>query len=164
MNRSLHVNAPMELIWSIGNHGASAAVAELAAIAFDPEFGEAWNAMQIAGIAHDKSGWLNLAHAPDNALVAFALNRQAADEVELLLCAIHPRIRRRGVGRQLLENLCRISHMRGARRVFLEVRATNDPALLLYQSCGFVPCGIRPGYYRSVSGEKINAITLERAL
>jgi ribosomal-protein-alanine N-acetyltransferase len=36
----------------------------------------------------------------------------------------------------------------GAKRVFLEVRASNKPALSLYYSVGFALHSLRKGYYR----------------
>lgn len=152
------------IIWSIGGGEDSAAVARLAAVAFDPCFREAWNESQIAAIAATSSGWLELGHAVDGELLAFALNRQITDEAELLLCAIHPRARRQGIGRDLIEKTIASSRKRAISRIFLEVRASNVAAQQLYHACGFVACGKRPGYYRSVSGEMIDAITLERSL
>jgi ribosomal-protein-alanine N-acetyltransferase len=38
--------------------------------------------------------------------------------------------------------------------IFLEVRPSNRPALLLYQSLGFAEVGIRRGYYQAVGGRE----------
>lgn len=153
-----------EFIWSAGHLADSRAVADLAAAAFDPHFREAWVESQIAGIMKDKGGWMNLARTPEGELAAFALNRQTVDEVELLLCATHPEFRQLGLGRRLIKNLCASSRARGGKRIYLEVRATNHIARKLYHSCGFIPCGVRPAYYHSLSGETVDAITLEYRL
>lgn len=151
------------LTWGEGGARDVPSIARLAAAAFDPGFREAWSEAQIAGMVADPAGWLDVGRntavsgAP---VLAFALSRAILDEVELLLFAICPGARRLGLGRTLVAQVCESSRRRGARRVFLEVRASNTPARTLYQSVGFMPSGHRPGYYRSVSGDSIDAITL----
>jgi [ribosomal protein S18]-alanine N-acetyltransferase len=53
-----------------------------------------------------------------------------------------------GVGTALLADLLAEAARRGARRVLLEVAVDNEPARRLYQRYGFVPVGIRRGYYQ----------------
>lgn len=69
-------------------------------------------------------------------------------EAELLNLAVHPLARRRGVGRALVEAA-------GARRAWLEVRASNEGAICFYQSLGFHVCGIRHRYYRDPQDDAI---------
>uniref|UniRef100_UPI00157518D9 GNAT family N-acetyltransferase n=1 Tax=Sphingomonas bacterium TaxID=1895847 RepID=UPI00157518D9 len=68
---------------------------------FDPRFGEAWTRGQCLGVLAMPGVRLLLAHADDEP-AGFALSRQVLDEVELLLIAVAPAQRRRGVGRALL--------------------------------------------------------------
>lgn len=78
----------------------------------------------------------------DGAVAGFAVWQQLTeDEVELLNLAVHPRARRHGVGRALVEAA-------GGRRAWLEVRASNQGAILFYRSLGFRVCGVRRRYYR----------------
>ena len=46
---------------------------------------------------------------------------------------------------------------------FLEVRPSNRPAILLYESLGFEPVGLRRGYYQAVGGRE-DAIVYRRDL
>lgn len=62
-------------------------------------------------------------------------------EAELLNLAVRPQARRRGLGRALLALL-------GGRKVWLEVRASNESAIRFYESQGFRICGRRRNYYR----------------
>jgi ribosomal-protein-alanine N-acetyltransferase len=62
-------------------------------------------------------------------------------EAELLNLAVRPEARRRGVGRALLALL-------GGRKVWLEVRASNEAAIRFYESQGFRVYGLRKAYYR----------------
>jgi [ribosomal protein S18]-alanine N-acetyltransferase len=141
--------------------------------AFDPAYGEAWNRRQVAdalatpgthALVADASGAL----IPEGANVApdpagFVLTRHVLDEEELLLIAVTPEARRRGVGAALIEHLFTVARTRGTARVFLEMRRGN-PAIHLYHKFGFEPIGERRNYYRMVNGERIDAITFARSI
>jgi ribosomal-protein-alanine N-acetyltransferase len=152
-----------DLRWSRAGATGSGAAAELASGAFDPLFREAWTESQIANLLQAGNGWLDLGHVGQE-LVVFALNRQVLDEVELLLCAVAPGWRGRGIGRQMMEQVAESARSRGASRLFLEVREGNEAAIALYRSVGFRIEGRRPGYYRTVLGNSIDAITLAMSI
>ncbi|MCU0635114.1 MAG: ribosomal protein S18-alanine N-acetyltransferase [Gemmatimonadaceae bacterium] len=71
----------------------------------------------------------------------------AADEAEIANIAVAPAHRGHGLGRRLLDAALAEARDRGVRTVFLEVRPSNAPALLLYRSAGFVEVGRRRRYY-----------------
>lgn len=145
--------------------------------AFDPAYGEAWNRRQVAdalvmpsthalvvdatgAIIPDGSGQAG-APAPDPA--GFVLTRHVLDEEELLLIAVTPGARQRGVGAALIEHLFTAARARGTAHVFLEMRRGN-PAIHLYRKFGFEPIGERRNYYRMANGERIDAITFGRSI
>lgn len=70
------------------------------------------------------------------------------DEGELANLAVDPSCQGRGLGRRLLDRLLADAAGEGVRRVFLEVRESNAPALALYRRRGFSVVGRRPDYYR----------------
>ncbi len=70
-------------------------------------------------------------------------------EGEVYRLAVLPAVRRRGLGRLLLRAGLSALYAAGVRRVFLDVRAGNGPAIRLYENCGFLPYGRRAGYYRA---------------
>jgi len=70
-----------------------------------------------------------------------------SDEMHINNVAVKPRWRRRGIAAALLAAALEHGRARGARRAFLEVRASNLGALALYQQFGFQPAGLRQGYY-----------------
>lgn len=74
-----------------------------------------------------------------------------ASEVELLNLAVHPQWRRQGVATALLAAMTQ--HLPAD--IFLEVRAANEGARLLYARAGFTEVGRRPGYYRDPPDEAI---------
>lgn len=135
--------------------------------AFDPAFGEAWNRRQVEDalllgnchhlLAGDDGEAPAADLAPDD-VAGFTLSRHGFEEEELLLFAVAPRFRRRGIGRRLLERFAIEARARGARHLLLEMRRGND-AESLYLAHGFRPIGLRPNYYRTLSGARIDAIT-----
>jgi ribosomal-protein-alanine N-acetyltransferase len=72
--------------------------------------------------------------------------RYLADELHVTTLAVRPERRRRGHARALLE--AALGAFPEARRVHLEVRPSNVPAISLYESLGFVTTGRRRRYYR----------------
>ncbi|WP_197426271.1 GNAT family N-acetyltransferase [Erythrobacter sp. CCH5-A1] len=140
--------------------------------AFDPAYGEAWNRRQVAdalampsthALVVDAVGALIPDGPGEAAPAGFVLTRHVLDEEELLLIAVMPGARRRGVGAALIEHLFAIARTRGTARVFLEMRRGN-PAIHLYHKFGFEPIGERRNYYRMASGERIDAITFARSI
>jgi ribosomal-protein-alanine N-acetyltransferase len=107
---------------------------------------------------------LMLARAPGRpGTIGFSLFRTVVDESELLLLAVLPDYRRRGVGTQLLEDFLERARNDGVARVHLEVRDGN-PAVAMYRSSGFLPIGRRRNYYHAADGTRFDAITLSTQL
>lgn len=73
---------------------------------------------------------------------------QGSPDADIQTIAIAEAARGRGRGRALLHALLEGARDRGAREVFLEVRADNPVAAGLYGSEGFVEVGRRPRYYQ----------------
>ena len=69
-------------------------------------------------------------------------------DADIQTIAIAEAFRGRGSGRELLGMLLDEASARGAREVFLEVRADNPVAQNLYERTGFVEIGRRPRYYQ----------------
>ncbi len=145
-----------------GNEGDIGELMDVMENAFDPLFGEAWNAGQCLGIMSLPDVWLSFAEAGDR-IVGFALSRLLMDEAELLLLAVEPDVRGHGVGRALIERTVEIAVGKGAHRLLLEVRDGNQ-ALDLYQGSGFSEIGRRHDYYRGSDGTTRDALTLARPI
>ena len=82
-------------------------------------------------------------------VAGFASFHQLFDDADLRNLAVAPPYRRRGVARALIEAACDRLRQTGARRLFLEVRVSNEPALALYHELGFVLHSRRKNYYRN---------------
>lgn len=134
------------------------------ATAFEPAYGEAWtrkqveDALVLGNCRYCLIGPSGAEARAGEQAAGFSLSRTTYDDEELLLFAVDPRYRRRGLGQLLLGKLIASARSRGVRRLFLEMRRGN-PAESLYRKCGFVPVGERTNYYRGAEGEKIDAIT-----
>jgi [ribosomal protein S18]-alanine N-acetyltransferase len=132
--------------------------------AFDPVYGEAWNRRQVEDALrfdHTHYGLLSpLGTVPvgEDCAAAFFLSRTGFEEEELLLLAVNPEDRHKGLARALLERLRADAARRGARRLLLEMRKGNE-AERLYRHFGFEPIGERREYYRTPSGQRLDAIT-----
>ncbi|SOB80610.1 ribosomal-protein-alanine N-acetyltransferase [Sphingomonas guangdongensis] len=138
------------------------AVAALMADAFDPRFGEAWTSAQCMGMLALPGVALMLADQ-DGLLAGFALSRVVVDDGELLLLAVRPQVRGRGIGTALLRAVIADARERGAGRVHLEMRSGNSAAAL-YRAHGFTQVGARRDYYRGGQGERFDALTLSLTL
>jgi ribosomal-protein-alanine acetyltransferase len=73
---------------------------------------------------------------------------QGSSQADIQTIAVAEHARRKGLGRALMTALLAEARERGAREVFLEVRADNPGAQDLYASLGFEEIAIRTGYYQ----------------
>ncbi|KAA0682913.1 GNAT family N-acetyltransferase [Roseomonas genomospecies 6] len=102
---------------------------------------------------------LALREGGDDDPVGFLLARVAADDGEIIAVGVRPDARGLGVGRRLVAAALDGARALGATALFLEVAEDNDAAQSLYKSCGFLPVGRRPGYYRRADG-RVAALVL----
>jgi [ribosomal protein S18]-alanine N-acetyltransferase len=70
-------------------------------------------------------------------------------EAHVTNVSVHPDARRTGVARVLVRHLVDEALERECRAMSLEVRVSNDAAISLYRSFGFVPAGVRRRYYEN---------------
>lgn len=81
------------------------------------------------------------------AVVAYCAVWLIFDELHINNLAVLPAWRRRGVASRLVEYVLRAGAAAGAVRATLEVRASNHPAIALYERFGFREHGRRARYY-----------------
>lgn len=98
--------------------------------------------------------------AQDNGTVTGYVGSQTVlGETDMMNIAVHPACRRNGVGHKLVLELISRLKEQGSHALILEVRASNDPAIRLYEQLGFVQVGRRPNYY---SQPKEDALILRK--
>jgi ribosomal-protein-alanine N-acetyltransferase len=81
------------------------------------------------------------------AIIGFVLASVVSPTAELESIAVSPMFQRRSVARRLFDALVVELKQVGATEVNLEVRASNQAAIALYRTLGFLEAGRRPGYY-----------------
>ncbi len=67
---------------------------------------------------------------------------------------MRPNLRRRGVGRVLMNDVSRRLYRERITRLFLEVDRANAAALALYRSLGFAVAGERKQYYAAPASKE----------
>ena len=97
-------------------------------------------------------------------LAGFLLIRAVGDEAEILTLAVDLAHRRAGHAAALVDAAKQDLAKTGVSRLFLEVAADNSPALALYERQGFLPIGVRKGYYRRDAGPNMDAKLFSCAL
>jgi len=93
----------------------------------------------------------------------YGIMSMGAGEAHVLNICVRADLRGRGLARRLMVWLLDEARGAGHGWAFLEVRPSNRPAILLYESLGFEPVGLRRGYYQAVGGRE-DAIVYRRDL
>ncbi|MET8867695.1 ribosomal protein S18-alanine N-acetyltransferase [Nonomuraea sp. NPDC004580] len=83
----------------------------------------------------------------DDEIVAYAGLAAAADQADVQTIAVLEKHQRNGIGGAMLTELLAEARRRGAREIFLEVRADNPRAQSVYRRFGFEEIGTRRRYY-----------------
>ena len=109
-----------------------------------------WRQEDYLHLARDPLGTILVAEAEAASspeVAGFAAFHRVMDEAELRNMAVDPAHQRKGIARALLTAGIRTLQESGVRRLFLEVRASNQPALAFYASVGFQLLYTRHDYY-----------------
>lgn len=125
-------------------------VAELEIICFSSP----WSENSVASeLKNALSLWLV---AEEGGRVAGYIGSQTVcGETDMMNVAVHPDFRRRGIGEALVCALIEELKKAGSHRLMLEVRASNAPAIALYEKLGFSRMGLRKNYYRNPKEDAI---------
>jgi ribosomal-protein-alanine N-acetyltransferase len=97
-------------------------------------------------------------------IAGFLIVRSAGGEAEILTLAIDPLSRRRGLGRQLVEEAARRAYRDRAEALFLEVDEGNQAAVKLYRRLGFETVGQRSRYYEKPGETPGTALVMRLSL
>lgn len=121
-------------------------VANVAAIECEI-FSDPWSEGFFHDLLSRGATWARVAER-GGALAGYAITVVHGTEADLENIAVVPVQRRAGVAVALLEDAMREAAGRGALRLALEVRVSNDAAQALYRAHGFRLAGLRRRYYR----------------
>lgn len=111
-------------------------------------FSDPWSENSVSSELKNKlSLWLV---AEENGTVAGYIGSQTCgEESDVMNVAVHPDFRRRGIAEALVNALVEELKAIGSHCLTLEVRASNAPAIALYEKMGFSEIGRRKNYYRN---------------
>ena len=107
-------------------------------------FANPWTVPTFEAMLDTPVSHLYVARLDGNQIVGFCACWLIEDELHINTVAVHESFRRLGIASELLQNVLRST---GARRATLEVRASNEAAIRLYQKLGFRVTASRPRYY-----------------
>ena len=111
-------------------------------------FNDPWSENSISSELNNRlSLWL--VAIIDNKVVGYVGSQTVLGETDMMNVAIHPDYRKQGIGTQLITTLIRNLDEQGSHSLMLEVRASNIPAISVYQKLGFEEVGRRRNYYRN---------------
>ncbi|MCP5159057.1 MAG: ribosomal protein S18-alanine N-acetyltransferase [Gammaproteobacteria bacterium] len=91
---------------------------------------------------------------PHSFIQAYGVMSIAVGEAHIFNLCVRPELQRRGLARRMLNHLLELALAAETQTIFLEVRASNTPALRLYQAAGFCEIGVRSGYYPAAKGRE----------
>ena len=108
-------------------------------------FSDPWPAAVIGR----RIGSFLTARAADGALMGYLCLSHVLDEGSIDNVAVAPECRRQGTADALLDAALDEAGTLGLSFITLEVRASNGPAIALYEKHGYARVGVRPGYYEA---------------
>ncbi|MFA7439071.1 tRNA (adenosine(37)-N6)-threonylcarbamoyltransferase complex dimerization subunit type 1 TsaB [Castellaniella sp.] len=88
------------------------------------------------------------------AMLGFVLLMEAPDMAHVLVIGVRPDVRRQGLGSRLLQACVAHARQAGLPALTLEVRRSNQSAILFYEHHGFQRRGVRRGYYPAPEGRE----------
>lgn len=97
-------------------------------------------------------------------VLGYFVAMKGVDEVHLLNLTVAPQCQGQGWGRIMLDALAQWSRGQGAQWLWLEVRASNQRAQLIYARHGFRRVGERKGYYPNGAGKREDAVVMSLKL
>ena len=106
-------------------------------------FSDPWPEIAVRSELTNKLA-LWLVAVEDGEVLGYVGSQTVLQEADMMNIAVSDCHRRRGIARALVEELIR---RLDAYQLTLEVRASNAPAIALYENLGFQQVGLRKNYY-----------------
>ena len=107
-----------------------------------------WSEKEIVSVCN-RADFCGLVAQIDGQTVGYLLGLALFEDAEVLRVAVNEKFRGQKIGGAILDRFVELVRARGAQRVFLEVRASNEPALRLYESRAFTRGRVREKYYEN---------------
>lgn len=110
-------------------------------------FSAPWDEASIrAELDNPLALWL-VAQDEARAVLGYVGSQTCFEDADILNVCVAPAARRRGVAEGLMGELEARLIQKGVELITLEVRASNEAAIRLYEKLGYTQVGVRKGYY-----------------
>ena len=111
-------------------------------------FSDPWSENSIRSELHNPlSLWLVAVEGEQ--VLGYIGSQTVFPESDVMNVAVGRDHRRRGIGTVLVEALIALLRNKNCESLTLEVRASNNSAIALYEKLGFAQIGLRKNYYRN---------------
>lgn len=121
-------------------------------------FSDAWTEQSIYETFCQSHAFIVVAEF-EGEFVGYCIVYHVLDEGEIARIAVDEKARRQGVGRGLLDYVCKCCQEKQVERLLLDVRESNAGARAFYQNYGFEEDGIRKNFYEQ---PKENAVLMSK--
>ena len=128
------------------------ALVDLEALTF-PE--DPWTPFMLADELMSPASRYWIAADESGAPIGYGGVKVGGDQADVMTIGVAPHARGRGAGAAILDALLDWARQAGAADIFLDVRPSNEGAIALYNSRGFVEIGRRPRYFRNPVEEAV---------
>ena len=109
-------------------------------------FSTPWSEAMLTEVLFDSQASFIVAESEEGGVLGYAGLQVVLDEGYIDNIAVEPNARRHGVADELLDVFCRFGEVNLA-FLTLEVRASNQAAIALYEKHRFTQAGLRKNYY-----------------
>ena len=144
---------------SLANPADARGIAEMSRDYVEYGLGWSWTPARVLKAIRDGATNVALVRG-QGAVQGFGIMRYGEQKAHLVLLAVEPAERKRGLGAILLGWLEKSAATAGIERVQLEARADNPVAIAFYRDQGYEEAGTVRGYYRG----EVDALRLEKSL
>ena len=111
-------------------------------------FSDPWSENSVASELSNKLSYWLVALEGER-VAGYVGSQTVMGETDMMNIAVHPDFRRRGIAEELVNALVDGLKTMDSHCLTLEVRASNAPAIALYEKLGFQQIGLRKNYYRN---------------
>lgn len=110
-------------------------------------FSQPWNELAFSNAVKDDN-YVYITAKDADILIGYAGCVISFDEADVTNIAVTKGYRRQGIAEELLNNLMRLAYNKGVKKMYLEVRESNESARNLYNKLGFEQIGKRRAFYQ----------------
>lgn len=116
-------------------------------VKFDPG-NSSWNKNSLKNELNTKFSTIYVAES-NQEIVAYSVIWNVVDEIQLNKIAVDKKHRKKGIAKELINYIIKISKNNNYKKILLEVNENNLPAVKLYESLNFKITGKRKKYYNN---------------